>query len=312
MIDSTAFRIGTRGSPLAIAQTRLVRAGLTALHGGLAIEEFLIKTTGDRIQDRPLADIGGKGLFTKEIDEALLEGRIDCAVHSAKDVPTWLPDGLTMPSYLPREDPRDALICGIASSLAELPAGSVVGTASLRRQAQILSRRSDLKVVPFRGNVGTRLKKLNDGDVDATLLAVAGLNRLNQLKSNMHILEIDEVLPAAGQGAVGIMCREDDYKTQEILAPLNDAKTSLCVAAERAMLDVLEGTCHTPIGALATLNGETLFLQGLIAKPDGSDLIENDHTGSADGPEQLGRELGQVLLEQAGADFMAAIRQGSE
>ncbi|MDB4172985.1 hydroxymethylbilane synthase, partial [bacterium] len=155
-------------------------------------------------------------------------------------------------------------------------------------------------------------KKLNDGDVDATLLAVAGLNRLNQLKSNMHILEIDEVLPAAGQGAVGIMCREDDYKTQEILAPLNDAKTSLCVAAERAMLDVLEGTCHTPIGALATLNGETLFLQGLIAKPDGSDLIENDHTGSADGPEQLGRELGQVLLEQAGADFMAAIRQGSE
>ena len=308
MADTSAFRIGTRGSPLALNQTRLVRGGLEAIHPGLAIDDVVIKTTGDQVQDRPLADIGGKGLFTKEIDEALLDGRIDCAVHSAKDVPTWLPDGLIMPCFLPREDPRDALICTKAKSLATLPAGSIVGTASLRRQAQILAKRSDLQVIPFRGNVGTRLQKLNDGDVDATLLAVAGLKRLKKISDDIHIIELDEILPAAGQGAIGIMCREEDLKTQEILAPLNDVKTLSCVAAERAMLDVLEGTCHTPIGGLATLKGDLLTLRGLIAKPDGSDLIENNQTRSIDHPEQLGRELGQVLLEQAGADFMAAIR----
>jgi len=308
MSDTSAFRIGTRGSPLALTQTRLVRGGLEAIHPGLAIDDVVIKTTGDQVQDRSLADIGGKGLFTKEIDEALLDGRIDCAVHSAKDVPTWLPDGLIMPCFLPREDPRDALICAKAKSLATLPAGSIVGTASLRRQAQILAKRSDLQVIPFRGNVGTRLQKLSDGDVDATLLAVAGLNRLEKISDDIHIIELDEILPAAGQGAIGIMCHEEDLKTQDILAPLNDAKTSSCVATERAMLDVLEGTCHTPIGGLATLNGDLLTLRGLIAKPDGSDLIESNQTGSIDHPEQLGRELGQVLLEQAGADFMAAIR----
>lgn len=190
MADTSAFRIGTRGSPLALTQTRLVRGGLEAIHPGLAIDDVVIKTTGDQVQDRPLADIGGKGLFTKEIDEALLDGRIDCAVHSAKDVPTWLPDGLIMPCFLPREDPRDALICTKAKSLATLPAGSIVGTASLRRQAQILAKRSDFQVIPFRGNVGTRLQKLNDGDVDATLLAVAGLKRLKKSATIFTLLNL--------------------------------------------------------------------------------------------------------------------------
>ena len=308
MTDARAFRIGTRGSPLALIQTRMARAGLKALHGSLAIEEVVIKTTGDQVRDRPLADIGGKSLFTKEIDEALLAGRIDCAVHSAKDVSTWLPDGLIMPFFLPREDPRDALICSSATSLAELPAGSVIGTASLRRQAQILSKCSDLKIVPFRGNVGTRLQKLNDGEVDATILAVAGLKRLDQTDVPFHPLEIDEILPAAGQGAIGIMCREDDKITQDLLAPLNDPTTSTCVLAERSLLDVLEGTCHTPIGGLAIIEGDRVLLSGLLAKPDGSGLIENKHTGSLNDPEGLGRELGQILLDQAGTDFMAAIR----
>lgn len=308
MLDSSTIRIGTRGSPLAKAQTQLVHAGLGAHHAGLTMKDVVIKTTGDQVQDRPLADIGGKGLFTKEIDEALLDGRIDCAVHSAKDVPTWLPDGLIMPCFLPREDPRDVLISKNAQSLTALPAGSVIGTASLRRQAQILFKRSDLKVVPFRGNVGTRLQKLKGGDVDATLLAVAGLNRLKKTDIDFQILEPEEILPAAGQGAIGIMCREDDHETRDVLTSINDSPTASCVTAERAMLDVLEGTCHTPIGSLATIDSDNILLRGLVAKPDGSKLIEQQCMGNVDEPERVGRELGQMILEKAGAEFMAAIR----
>ena len=305
MTHPSTLRIGTRGSPLALTQTHMVR---DSLGDGFDIEVVVINTTGDQVHDRPLAEIGGKGLFTKEIDEALLDGRIDCAVHSLKDVPTWLPDGLIMPCFLPREDPRDVLICHKAKTLAEIPAGSTVGTVSLRRQAQILCRRSDLKIVPFRGNIGTRLQKLDDGKVDATLLAAAGLNRLNITNAAFHVLELDELLPAVGQGAIGIMCREDDKNTQELLAPLNDSDTSLCVIAERAMLDVLDGSCHTPIGGLAVLDGQMISLRGLVAKPDGSAMISDQRSGSIHDPEGLGRELGQALLAQAGPDFMDEIR----
>lgn len=308
MVDISTIRIGTRGSPLALAQTQLVRAALEASFDDIVIEEVVIKTTGDHVQDRPLADIGGKGLFTKELDEALLDGRIDCAVHSAKDVPTWLPDGLIMPCFLPREDPHDVLLGKNAISLTDLPAGSVIGTSSLRRQAQILFHRNDLSVVPFRGNVGTRLQKLKEGDVDATLLALAGLNRLKNTDIGFQILDFDEMLPAAGQGAVGIMCRENDDKTKEILKLINDEDTFLCVSTERAMLDVLEGTCHTPIGSLAVCENDQILLRGLVAKPDGSTLFEAQRAGSADAPVQLGRELGNALLEEAGSDFMDAIR----
>ena len=305
---SRTIRIGTRGSPLALAQTRLVRAGLETAHDGLALEEVVINTTGDQVRDRPLSEIGGKGLFTKEIDEALLDGRIDCAVHSLKDVPTWLPDGLILPCFLPREDPRDVLICHQAKSLSGIPSGAAVGTVSLRRQAQILALRPDLKIVPFRGNIGTRLQKLDDGEVDATLLAVAGLSRLNIANEAFHIIEPDELLSAVGQGAIGIMCRKDDQGTQEFLAPLNDSNTASCVRAERAMLDVLDGTCHTPIGGLATIEREMISLRGLIAKPDGSAVIADQRSGNMNDPERVGRELGQTLLAQAGPDFMNEVR----
>lgn len=308
MNQTSPFRIGTRGSPLALAQARLVRNGLEAVHENIVIEEVVIKTTGDKILDKPLADIGGKGLFTKEIDAALLDGRIDCAVHSAKDVPTWLPDGLIMPCFLPREDPRDVLISAQGSSLDDLPPGSVVGTASLRRQAQILFRRKDLNVIPFRGNVGTRLQKLSDGQADATLLAIAGLKRLGKTDIKFHVIEPEEILPAAGQGAVGLMCRAGDDRTQELLMPINDVDTSVCVLAERAMLDILQGTCHTPIGSLAIINDDNIYIRGCIAMPDGFELITAEHTGHAKSAVETGREIGRNLMSQAGANFMAAIR----
>ncbi len=298
------LRIGTRGSPLALAQTHQVRDLLTAAHPGMPEPEVrTIKTTGDRVTDRPLADIGGKGLFTKEIEQSLLGGDIDIAVHSMKDVETWLPDGLTVDCFLPREDPRDTLLG--AASIAALPQGARVGTASLRRSAQLLAVRPDLTITMLRGNVGTRLDKLAAGEVDATLLAVAGLNRLGRADAIGAVLEPDELLPAVAQGAVGIERRTDDLLTAELLAPLNHGPTAQCVAAERAMLAALDGTCRTPIGGLATLDGDRLTLDGLLVWPDGSGLQRAQQTGDSADAIAIGTAVGAELRRRAGPQFFA-------
>ncbi len=305
------WRIGTRGSPLALAQAQEVRQRLIAAHPELAEERRLqivvITTTGDRDRSRPLAEIGGKGLFTKEIEEALLEGRIDLAVHSMKDVPTWLPDGLEISTVLPREDARDALFSAAGDSLAALPAGAVVGTVSLRRQAQVLAARPDLKVAPIRGNVDTRLRKLAEGQVDATLLAVAGLRRLGQADRITAALAPEEMLPAVAQGAIGLEARAADDAVKELLAPLNDVDSALRVGAERACLEVLDGSCRTPIAAFAELNGGRLRLRGLVAAPDGSQVFRAEAESAPDEAEGLGRALGQELRIEAGEAFFKAL-----
>ncbi|MBL6959263.1 MAG: hydroxymethylbilane synthase [Rhodospirillales bacterium] len=308
MTDSFPLRIGTRGSPLALAQAHEVRDRLCAADPALAGDDMLaieiIKTTGDKVLDRPLADVGGKGLFSKEIDEALLDGRVDLAVHSMKDLETWLPGGIALASVLEREDPRDVFISHKAASLDALPEGSVVGTSSLRRQAQILRRRPDLRVETFRGNVQTRIRKLNDGEADATLLALAGLRRLGMAEVATEILEPDILLPAVAQGAVGVTCRVDDTAISARLQALNHTPTWQRVAAERAMLAALDGSCRTPIGGLAEIDESgTLTLRGLVAKADGSELFETARTGPANEAEALGRDAGEELRRRAGPDF---------
>jgi hydroxymethylbilane synthase len=294
-----AIRIGTRGSPLALAQAREVRARLIAAHPGLAgpgaVEIAVISTSGDRNVDRSLAAIGGKGLFTKEIEEALAAGGIDLAVHSMKDVPTVLPPGLVIDCLLPREDPRDALFSAAGGDLAALPPGAIVGTSSLRRQALLLYARPDLRIVPFRGNVETRLAKLAAGTVDATLLAVAGLRRLGKAHLVTTILDPATMLPAAAQGAIGIERRLDDERMRELLAPLNDPATKSQVAAERALLAELDGSCRTPIGALATLDGASLHLAALVIEPDGTGRHAVEITGAPADAERIGREAGKRL-----------------
>ncbi len=309
MTAAPALRIGTRGSPLALAQTGEVARRLAAAHPPLAapgaVDVVTIKTSGDLVQDRTLAELGGKGLFTKEIDEALLAERIDLAVHSVKDLPTWLPEGIALAVMLVREDPRDVFIARNAASLAALAPGAAVGTASLRRQAQILHRRPDLKVVPLRGNVETRLRKLREGQVDATLLALAGLRRLGRADAATAILSPDDMLPAVGQGAIGITCRTADARVRAVLDPLNHAPTFACVTAERARLEVLDGSCRTPIAGLAEIVGGRLLLRGLVARPDGSRLIAARREGTAADTAALGRTLGRELLMRAGPDFLA-------
>ena len=289
---------------MALVQANEVRDRLLAQHGGLAVEIVVIRTTGDRVQDRTLAAIGGKGLFTKEIEEALFDGSIDIAVHSMKDVETVLPDGLGISTLLPREDPRDAFISNKADSLAALPAGAVVGTASLRRQAQVLMSRPDLRVEPIRGNVQTRLGKLNDGEADATMLAYAGLRRLDMADVATAVMEPEEMLPAVAQGAIGIEGRNDDVDTLELLECIHDRDTAQRVAAERALLAALDGSCRTPIAALAELReGLMLRLRGLVARPDGS----VSHTVTRDGPVSdalaMGRDAGEELRTLAGPDI---------
>src|SRR6185312_14404583 len=270
------LRLGTRGSPLALAQARMVRAALAAAHGfePERVELVAIRTSGDRIQDRPLAEAGGKGLFTKEIEEALAGGTVDLAVHSSKDMPTVLPAGLILSAFLPREDPRDALVSRKAESIAQLPRGATVGTASLRRQAMVLRLRPDLTVVPLRGNVETRLRKLDEGVADATLLALAGLKRLGLTDAATAILSEQEFLPAVGQGAIGIETRADDARTRGMLAAINHADTFAALACERAFLKVLDGSCRTPIGGHATVAGDKIRFRGMIVRPDGSEAFE--------------------------------------
>jgi hydroxymethylbilane synthase len=303
--SATSLRIGTRGSPLALAQARTVRERLAAALGRPAdtIELKIIRTTGDTIIDRPLAEEGGKGLFTKEIEEALIRGDIDLAVHSAKDMPTFLPKGLILAACLEREDPRDVFISAKAKTIAALPQGAKVGTASLRRQAIMKRARPDLEVAPLRGNVETRLRKLDDGEADAIILALAGLRRLGLEGRATRIMSADEFLPAAGQGAIAVETREDDAETRALLAKIDHSDTSTAVAAERAFLAVLDGSCKTPIGAHAIIEGETLRFRGLIARPDGSAAHDIAATGARSDAVQIGESCARELKQRAGANF---------
>jgi hydroxymethylbilane synthase len=306
---ATLLRLGTRGSKLALTQTGLVRDALATAVPALAepgaIEITVIRTTGDTIQDRPLAEAGGKGLFVKEIEEVLLAGRIDAAVHSMKDMPTMQPAGLAIAAFLPREDVRDVLIASAAQRIADLKRGAIVGTSALRRKAQLLHLRPDLEIVDFRGNVDTRLAKLKAGEADATLLALAGLKRLG-LATGMPVPE-QEIMPAVGQGAVCIECRIDDARTRGSLAVIDHTSTAICVAAEHAMLAVLNGSCRTPIAGHAVLDANgALHLRGLIAKPNGSELIIAERRSLSSDAGRLGRDLGEELKQRGGPGFLSA------
>jgi hydroxymethylbilane synthase len=304
-----ALRIGTRGSPLAIAQARLAQVRLAAHHPAFAdpesIEIVPIRTTGDRLSAANVADAGGKGLFTREVEDALISGAVDVAVHSMKDVPSRIPDGLVIGAVLPREDPRDALVAPGASRLADLPRGARVGTSSLRRAAILLHHRRDLEIVPFRGNVDTRLAKIAAGEVAATVLAYAGLKRLGRAAEAACVLEPDEMLPSPCQGAIGLECRESDVRVRPLLAAASDAETMACIEAERAMLAAIDGSCRTPFGGLAVLARDTLRVRGLLIRPDGSEAIAAARTGAAKSAVELGRAIGDELRGRAGPGFFA-------
>ncbi len=299
------LKIGTRGSPLALAQAYETRHRLSEAFGldPGAFEIVVIKTTGDKVQDRPLKEIGGKGLFTKEIEEDLLSGAIDIAVHSMKDMPVAQPTGLLLDTYLPREDVRDAFVSPTVSRLVDLGQGAVVGTSSLRRRAQLLNRRPDLQVVEFRGNVQTRLKKLADGVATCTFLAMAGLNRLGMDAVPATPVDVTDMLPAVAQGAIGIERRADDTRVADMLAAIHDRDTGLRLAAERAFLIALDGSCETPIAGLAELSGGILRLRGEVLRPDGSEAITDDQTCPIEDGAKLGRDMAHKLLAQAGPGF---------
>jgi len=313
MAGDNVLRIGTRGSPLALTQTNTVIAQLMAAHPRLqgqgAIETVVIKTTGDRVQEVVLAALGGKGLFTKELDEALLAGRIDLAIHSMKDVPTFLPNGIALSTIMEREDVRDAFVSSKATSLAMLPRNAIVGTASTRRKAQILARRGDLRVVPLRGNVDTRIAKIAKGEADATLLAVAGLRRLGKADVAAEVLPTDVILPAVGQGALAATWREGDKRVNAFVRTLVDTATDLAIRVERAMLAVLDGSCQTPIAGLATVAGDSLTLKGLLAHPEGAEIVESESSGPCTDPEAIGRRVANELLHKAGPALLLAIKK---
>jgi len=302
---ASPLKIGTRGSPLALAQAHETRDRLSAAFDlpPEAFEIVVIKTTGDRVLDRPLKEIGGKGLFTKEIEEDMLSGAIDIAVHSMKDMPVEQPEGLILDCYLPREDVRDAFVSLSHGALAELPAGAVVGTSSLRRRAQLIARRPDLAVVEFRGNVQTRMKKLGDGVADATFLAMAGLRRLGMDDVAKSAIAVEDVLPAVAQGAIGIERRVDAPRAARMLEAIHHGPTGQRLAAERAFLAGLDGSCETPIAGLAELDGGTLRLRGEILRPDGSEVLTDDRTAPIEDGAQLGAEMAAHLRATAGEDF---------
>jgi len=310
------LKIGTRGSPLALAQAHETRSRLAAAHGlpEGAFEVCVIKTTGD---DRTLIDadialktIGNKGLFTKEIEEAMLAGRIDIAVHSTKDMPVEQPDGLVLDVFLPREDARDAFVSVNYDGIAGLPQGAVVGTSSLRRRAQLLAKRPDLQVVEFRGNVQTRLKKLGEGVADATFLAMAGLNRMNMAAHATGAIEVTDMLPAIAQGTISIERRADDLRARGMLTAIHDVAAGQLMAAERAFLAALDGSCETPIAGLAVIEGDQIWLRGEILKPDGSQVFTGDRRGAIADGAALGVALAEELLGQAGPDFFEAVEAG--
>jgi hydroxymethylbilane synthase len=300
------LRIGSRGSPLALVQARQAQRALAKACGVVAeqIEIKIIRTSGDKIQDRPLADAGGKGLFTKEIEEALLSGAIDFAVHSSKDIPAVLPAGLTLAAFLPREDPRDALVSRIGKSLGELPRNALVGTSSPRRQALLMRARPDLRIAPLRGNVETRLRKIDAGEMEAAVLAVAGLKRLGLFSAIATALEVEEFLPAAGQGAIAIETRANDESARAHAAAVDDADTHTALAAERAFLAALGGSCRTPIAGHARIEGDdAVRFRGLIAKTDGSNAIEVSRQGRRTDAAALGADAGHEIRTRAGAGF---------
>ncbi len=302
------IRIGTRGSPLALRQAEIVRALLAKAHNRpeSGFEIVALKTTGDRVLDRPLADAGGKGLFTKEIDEAQLGGRVDLGVHSGKDVPTFLPDGIRIAAFPEREDPRDVLIAKDAASLADLPKAPVVGTSSVRRQALVLRARPDASIRLLRGNVGTRLDKIARGEFDATILALAGLRRLDLAGQAHAVLDPKIFPPSVAQGAIAITVRTDDEKTAQLVAAITHMATEIAVTMERAFLAALDGSCRAPIGGHAQVKGERVFFSGLVIAPDGSGAVETMREGNIQDAEMLGRDAGEELRKRAPAGVLDA------
>ncbi|MDO6409110.1 hydroxymethylbilane synthase [Pantoea phytobeneficialis] len=309
MLDKI-FRIATRQSPLALWQAQYVQQRLMTAHPGLRVELVPMVTKGDVILDTPLAKVGGKGLFVKELELAMLENRADLAVHSMKDVPVDFPEGLGLVTICEREDPRDAFVSNHYDSIDALPQGAVVGTSSLRRQCQLSARRPDLVIRSLRGNVGTRLGKLDAGEYDAIILAAAGLKRLGLEERIRFALPAEISLPAVGQGAVGIECRLDDAELIALLQALNDGDTAVCVRAERAMNTRLEGGCQVPIGSFAVLEGDQLWLRGLVGSPDGSQMITGERRGSRDQAEQMGISLAEELLENGAREILREVYQG--
>lgn len=302
-------RIATRKSALALWQAEFVKAQLEHFHPGITVELVPMSTQGDKILDTPLAKIGGKGLFVKELETAILEDRADIAVHSMKDVPVEFPEGLMLSTICEREDPRDAFVSNRYANLAELPQGAVVGTSSLRRQCQIKAIRPDLQIRDLRGNVNTRLAKLDAGEFDAVILAAAGLIRLGFVERIRNYISIEQSLPANGQGAVGIECRSADLGIQALLAPLEHAKTRSAVLAERAMNRALQGGCQVPIGAFAVLEGEQLWLRGLVGQLDGREILRAEVRGLSTDAELLGQQLASALLAQGAGEILAAVYQ---
>lgn len=300
------LRIGTRGSKLALAQTDLVRSKLINSYDSPTFEEIeivVVRTTGDRITDRTLADIGGKGLFVKELEEALLNGYVDLAVHSMKDMETKVSKDLIVPSILVREDPRDVLISAIADEIFQLPQKAVVGTSSQRRGAQLRLLRPDLEIIMLRGNIDTRLGKLERGEVEAIFLARAGLVRLGLTERVTATIDPSYMLPAAGQGAIGVQCRAEDEYACDLIKPLNDSATYVCISCERAVLAALDGTCHTPIAAYACINNGALELTARVLRPDGTEMHEATRNGLLQDAIAMGRDAGNELRGLAGPDF---------
>ncbi|ABZ78457.1 porphobilinogen deaminase [Shewanella halifaxensis HAW-EB4] len=306
-MSQNLIRIATRKSPLAMWQAEFVKAELEKIHEGLTVELLPMSTKGDIILDTPLAKVGGKGLFVKELEVAMLEGKADIAVHSMKDVPVEFPEGLGLEVICEREDPRDAFVSNTYKTIEDLPQGAVVGTSSLRRQCQIRAARPDLVIKDLRGNVGTRLAKLDAGNYDAIILAAAGLKRLKLEERIASFISAEQSLPANGQGAVGIECRTDDARVKALLAPLEHAETRMRVTAERAMNTRLEGGCQVPIGAYAEIDGDTLSLRGLVGNPDGSQIITAASSGNKADAEKLGVALAEELLAKGAKTILDAV-----
>jgi len=307
MNSDPLVRLATRGSPLALWQANWVKSELERLHAGCRVELIKIKTSGDKITDVPLAKIGGKGLFVKEIEEALLEGRADLAVHSMKDVPVEIPRGLHMAVTTKREDPRDAFISAAGIPFARLPKGAKIGTSSLRRGTQLRHKRPDLIIVPLRGNLDTRLRKLKSEKLDAVIVAAAGLHRMGWQEQVTEYLPLEISLPAIGQGALGLECRIDDARINALIKPLNDSDTAVCVAAERAFLTRLEGGCQVPIAGHAELNGLELRLRGLVASLDGTRLIADEARGPIGLAASIGKGLAERLLDHGAGKILKEI-----
>ncbi|WP_157724708.1 hydroxymethylbilane synthase [Vibrio tarriae] len=303
-MTETPIRIATRQSPLALWQANYVKDALMAAHPGLQVELVTMVTRGDVILDTPLAKVGGKGLFVKELEIAMLEGRADLAVHSMKDVPVDFPDGLGLVTICEREDPRDAFVSNTYAKIEDLPSGAIVGTCSLRRQCQLKAARPDLVIKELRGNVGTRLSKLDAGEYDAIILAAAGLKRLELESRIRSFIEPEQSLPAVGQGAVGIECRVDDQRVRALLAPLNHADTADRVRCERAMNLTLQGGCQVPIGSYALLEGDNIWLRALVGEPDGSQIVRGEIRGLRTQAEQLGITLAEQLLSQGAKEIL--------